>query len=78
MKRFVKMCKTMYLVNTNLCLFFSDFVWKGQIAWWEEICFWMSTVGFKCDGNLKGIVHLNIIFSYMKVNKICNLDQPVY
>ncbi len=26
----------------------------------------------------KGIVHLNIIFSYMKVNKICNLDQPVY
>ncbi len=23
----------------------------------------------------KGIVHLNIIFSYMKVNKICNLDQ---
>ncbi len=27
---------------------------------------------------LKGIVHLNIIFSYMKVNKICNLDHPVY
>ncbi len=26
----------------------------------------------------KGIVHLNIIFSYMKFNKICNLDQPVY
>ncbi len=26
----------------------------------------------------KGIVHLNIIFSYMKVNKICNLDHPVY
>ncbi len=28
--------------------------------------------------NVKGIVHLNIIFSYMKVNKICNLDHPVY
>ncbi len=27
---------------------------------------------------LKGKVHLNIIFSYMKVNKICNLDHPVY
>ncbi len=26
----------------------------------------------------KGIVHLNIIFSYMKVNKIRNLDHPVY
>ncbi len=26
----------------------------------------------------KGIVHLNIIFSYMKFNKICNLDHPVY
>ncbi len=25
----------------------------------------------------KGIVQLNIIFSYMKVNKICNLDHPV-
>ncbi len=28
--------------------------------------------------NIKGIIHLNIIFSYMKVNKICNLDHPVY
>ncbi len=28
--------------------------------------------------DFKGIVHLNIIFSYMKVNKICNLDHPVY
>ncbi len=27
---------------------------------------------------IKGIVHLNIIFSYMIVNKKCNLDQPVY
>ncbi len=27
---------------------------------------------------VKGIVHLNIIFSYMKVNKICKLDHPVY
>ncbi len=26
----------------------------------------------------KGIVHLNIIFSYMKVNKMCNLDHTVY
>ncbi len=25
----------------------------------------------------KGIVHLNIIFSYMKFNKICNLNYPV-
>ncbi len=32
----------------------------------------------KEDSNIKGIVHLNIIFSYMKVNKICNLDHPVY
>ncbi len=28
--------------------------------------------------HVKGIVHLNIIFSYMKVNKKCNLDHPVY
>ncbi len=27
---------------------------------------------------VKGIVHLNIIFSYVKFNKICNLDHPVY
>ncbi len=27
---------------------------------------------------IKGIVHLNIIFSNMKFNKICNLDHPVY
>ncbi len=27
---------------------------------------------------VKGIVHLNIPFSYMKGNKICNLDHPVY
>ncbi len=27
---------------------------------------------------VKGIVHLNIIFSYIKVNQICNLDHPVY
>ncbi len=28
--------------------------------------------------NIKGIVHLNIIFSYMKVNKICNLDHRLF
>ncbi len=27
------------------------------------------------DGFLKGMVHLNIIFSYMKFNKICNLEK---
>ncbi len=27
---------------------------------------------------IKGIVHLNIIFSYMKFNKICNLDYPIF
>ncbi len=26
----------------------------------------------------KGIVHLNIIISYMRFNKIRNLDHPVY
>ncbi len=32
-----------------------------------------------CDIHVaKGMVHLNIIFSYMKFNKICNLDHPVY
>ncbi len=30
------------------------------------------------DRRFKGIVHLNIIFSYMKFNKICRLDQLVY
>ncbi len=39
MNRFVKSVKQYILVNTNLCPFFSDFVWKGQIAWWAEICF---------------------------------------
>ncbi len=28
--------------------------------------------------NLKGIVHLNIIFSYMKFNKICSLDYHIF
>ncbi len=28
--------------------------------------------------NIKGIEHLNIIFSYMKFNKICNLDYPIF
>ncbi len=32
----------------------------------------------KARQHVKGIVHLNIIFSYLKVNKICNLDHPVY
>ncbi len=27
--------------------------------------------------DIEGTVHLNIIFSYMKFNKICNLDHPV-
>ncbi len=27
---------------------------------------------------IEGIVDLNIIFSYMKFNQICNLDHPVY
>ncbi len=27
---------------------------------------------------IKEIVHLNIIFSYIKFNKICNLNHPVY
>ncbi len=36
-----------------------------------------SLSSFKA-GYLKGIVHLNIKFSYMKFNKICNLDHPVY
>ncbi len=26
----------------------------------------------------KGIVHLNIIFSCIKFNRICNVDHPVY
>ncbi len=26
-------------MNTNLCIFFSDFVWNWQIALWEEISF---------------------------------------
>ncbi len=30
------------------------------------------------DPSFKGIVPLNIIFSYMKFDKICNLDHPVY
>ncbi len=36
------------------------------------------TVLLKVNLLLEGIVHLNIIFSYMKFNKICNLDHPVY
>ncbi len=28
--------------------------------------------------HIKGIVHLNIIFSYMKFKEICNLDHSVY
>ncbi len=32
----------------------------------------------KREGCFKGIVHLNIIFSYMKVDKKFNLDHPVY
>ncbi len=28
--------------------------------------------------NIKGIVHLNIIFLYIKYNQIYHLDHPVY
>ncbi len=38
----------------------------------------LNKLGSSCFVLFKGIVHLNIIFSYMKVNKICNLDHPVY
>ncbi len=38
---------------------------------------WTFTVRIS-SRKIKGVVHLNIIFSYMKVNKICNLDHPVY
>ncbi len=27
---------------------------------------------------MEGEVHLNTIFSYMKFNKICNLNHPLY
>ncbi len=32
----------------------------------------------KYVADVKGIVHLNIMFSYMKFNKICNLDYPIF
>ncbi len=37
-----------------------------------------STTYLTISEILKGIVYLNIIFSYMKDNKICNLDHNVY
>ncbi len=39
---------------------------------------WSDTISGPISHIIKGIVHQNIIFSYMKVNKICNLDHPVY
>ncbi len=36
-----------------------------------------STISLKCTKYVK-YVHINIIFSYMKFNQICNLDHPVY
>ncbi len=37
----------------------------------------LATIKF-LDSYIKGIVHLNIIFSYMTFNEICNLDHSVY
>ncbi len=51
------------------------------IIWYMIIM--VTFIDSRANGNLsgpielKGIVHLNIIFSYIKVNKIRNLDQPV-
>ncbi len=40
---------------------------------------WIEGISLNLEKHyIKGIVHLNIIFSYIKVNKICNLDHPVY
>ncbi len=39
-----------------------------------EVCILFYALLYKL---LKGIVHLNIIFSYIKVIKICNLDHCI-
>ncbi len=49
--------------------------WNDQQSKGEKPYVWLKNSIFNV---LKGIVHLNIIFSYMKFNKICNLDHPVY
>ncbi len=46
--------------------------------WPEMLALCLRGVMLVLHANLKGIVHLNIIFSYMKVNQIYNLDHPVY
>ncbi len=43
-----------------------------------HVCTYKYLVIQSPQNSFKGIVHLNIIFSYMKVNKICKLDHPVY
>ncbi len=58
-KDLLKCVKQCILVNTNLCLFFSNFVWKGQIAWWEEITFLYVNKWFKGDGNIKGSIFMH-------------------
>ncbi len=52
---------------------------KYTLAWHVAMWYWHVLLDIKYTRDeLKGIVHLNIIFSYMKVNKICNLDHLVY
>ncbi len=50
--------------------FWKDYI-SGYLVLWDWLPIWSSL-------KVKGKVHLNIVFSYMKVNKICNLDLPVY
>ncbi len=53
-----------------------DARWQDRGRKWS-----FTMTGVELDSNKyqgpKGIVHPNIIFSYMKCNKICNLDDPV-
>ncbi len=56
---------TLSISNTDMSLLL---LLEGDMGW----------VSRQTRHHIKGIVYLNIIFSYMKVNKICNLDHLVY
>ncbi len=50
--------------------------WVSQaVTWVVSSCMFYLKINSD-NHTIKGILHLNIIFSYMKFNKICNLDHP--
>ncbi len=80
---YTKMCLQEYMFDCYIyimTLFFS-LSWRTSRPVLLYLHYWICGINIGKginDITIKGMVHLNIIFSYMKFNKICNLDHLAY